>query len=196
MSDEVKPFYRTKQETARIFALHYAEHQNERSAAIAIGVDPSRATQRGHALAKSKMVLGELKRIGARTHSQKIKTIEQLQERLSEIIDGNTANLPEHIFINPETERRYSDLECDGIRWKYQCELKHQLKAIELLGKSLGMYIEKEVERESKQIIERIIERRIVHVAADADGNVTNNVVTRRIIHDSTAEKVSDDTNE
>lgn len=173
-SNSLKSLVVTKAERARAFALHYMENQSERAAAMHVGVQPESALRVGRRMLRTKIVIGALKSIGALTKSEKVKDVKALQEFFSRVIDGNIAELPDELFINPITGVRYSKLECDGIRWRNMADMKERVKCAELLGKTHGAFIEK-IEKETHketQVIERIIERRIVHVGSDINGNV------------------------
>jgi hypothetical protein len=112
----------------RKFALHYAQFMNTRQAAIHCGYSPDKAGQAGSRLLKSKKVIAELAKLNVRTQRETVGDIMELREYWTSCFRGDNPNVRDEV---------------------------QQVKCSELLGKSLGAFIER---NESKVQVTLVIE--------------------------------------
>lgn len=150
----------------RKFAMHYAQYTNARQAAIFCGYPPETAGRAGARLLKTKKVLRELAALNVKTQRESVGDIEEARKFWTAVMRGEREDIPEQFLLDGDGNP-LPPHEAALVRWKFQHDMGDRIKCSELLGKSLGAFIERIEERKTLQSIERIIERRIVHVTED-----------------------------
>ena len=133
----------------KLFCLEYLKDFNATKAAIRAGYSKKTANEQGARLLVNVSIKNHITNIQNQVKNEQIMSIKEIQERLTSIARGN---VDEEVVV---IENK-SDFTSKARIITKKVSLKDQTKALELLGKSNGLFIDKVQNMAPPQIIDDI----------------------------------------
>ena len=127
-----------------LFCLEYIKDFNATQAAIRAGYSKRTANEQGTRLLVNVSIKNHLKELINQVKNERIMSVKEIQERLTNIARGD---IEEEVII----------FDNEGARiMNKKASIKDQTKALELLGKTNGLFIDKVQNMAPPQIIDDI----------------------------------------